>query len=96
VFPVCSFCGGRPVALWYEGPDFLIERQSPGEVESDEAWLACFTCAELVRGDARERLARLGAHRSVGNTPAVTDDHVGAQREHLNQQFWKPRDSAVS
>jgi hypothetical protein len=95
VFPVCSFCGARPVAVWYEGPHFLVEREDPLEVTSEEAWLACARCAELVRGDHRERLARLAAYRAARNLPSVTEDHVETASEHLISRFWKPRDSAT-
>ena len=80
MFPVCSFCGGRPVAVWYEGPAFLVERQRVSDVRSDEAWLACSACAELVRGDQRERLVRISAYRAGRNLASVSEDHIVGAR----------------
>jgi hypothetical protein len=59
----CSFCGTRPVAAWFEGPDFRTFVRSSAEVRAKEAWLAREMCLALVEADDRHELARRGAER---------------------------------
>lgn len=92
MFPACSFCGQRPVDVWYEGADFKVERESAGEVRSDEAWLACAGCRRLVDADNRERLARLAVRKSRRPEGSDFERYVPMMREHLDRQFWVPRE----
>ena len=48
MFPVCSFCGSRPVVAWFEGSDFTRSVDSPDNARADEAWLACSPCLRLA------------------------------------------------
>jgi aminoglycoside 6'-N-acetyltransferase len=93
VFPVCSFCGERPVVAWFEGPGFTTAVDSADKVRSEEAWVACSACARLVEADDREALVRRGAQRS-GSQP----DHeleMLMTRAHQEDLFWKPRSPDV-
>jgi len=92
VFPVCSFWGERPVAIWYEGPNLTIERESARQVRSEEAWCACAACAELVRADNRERIARRAAHRGLSEN-VDAEARVSKTRQWLDLSFRNPRDS---
>ncbi|MBA3691598.1 MAG: hypothetical protein H0W82_09335 [Actinobacteria bacterium] len=93
MFPVCSFCGERPVVVWFEGPDFTVVVASPEEVRSQEAWLACLPCALLVEGKNRDGLARRAArHTAPGLDPQQT---VIVARRRQDDLFWKPLDSRV-
>ncbi len=86
MFPVCSFCGERPVVAWFEGPDFKVYVSMPAEVRSEEAWLCCSVCLRLVEAEDHDALFRRGARRlrQAGN-PASTIDLE------LQQDFWRAR-----
>jgi hypothetical protein len=91
VFPVCSFCGDRPVIAWFEGPDFKASLASPEEVHSDEAWLACSSCALLVEAEDRDGLARRGVKR-LRRAPD-SERALTIVRGHYDRLFWAPRTS---
>jgi hypothetical protein len=91
MFPVCSFCGERPVVSWFEGPDFRTSVTSPDAVRSDEAWLACSICLQLVEAEDRDGLARRGAKRIHGRVEV--ERAVMSARRHQDAQFWGPRTS---
>lgn len=88
---MCSFCGERPVVAWFEGPDFKTSVASPDGVRSDEAWLACSACFQLVEAEDRDGLARRGAKRLQGRVDA--ERAVTSARQHQDEQFWGPRTS---
>jgi hypothetical protein len=87
MFPVCSFCGDRPVRTWFEGPDFTVAVDSADRVTAEEAWLACAICSTLVRSDDREALVRRGLDRARRRGGGEDPDGV---RERLDR-FWSAR-----
>jgi len=87
----CSFCGGRPIAAWFEGPTFRTFVRSSAEVRAEEAWLACATCLTLVESDDRDGLARRGATRK-GRSWSERAETIA--REMQNEYFWRKRDRA--
>lgn len=93
--PVCSFCGDRQVVTWFEGPGFRHRVDSAEKVRSDEAYLACSLCLELIEGDDREGLAarELVRQRGMGGlSPGVTEqDVVQMKRRLLEDAFWRAR-----
>jgi len=89
----CSFCGERPPLAWFEGPTFRTFVGSSADVHSEEAWLACATCLELVEADDREGLAMRGAERTARSGGEIPyDQGVRRARERQDEQFWQPRD----
>jgi hypothetical protein len=85
---VCSFCGRRPVAAWFEGPDFRTFVRSSTEVKAKEAWLACETCRTLVDVDDRDELARRGAER---HRPDPNESAIQMERGLQDENFWSRR-----
>lgn len=85
---VCSFCGRRPVAAWFEGPDFRTFVRSSAEVKATEAWLACETCLTLVGADDRDELARRGAER---HRPNPNESAIQIERSLQDEDFWSRR-----
>ena len=93
MYPVCSFCGERPVVAWFEAPTFLTRIDSADKVLADEAWLTCATCLELVNVNDRDRLVERAVQRLVRRHPE-RPLHPGKElrtRQHLEEQFWSPR-----
>ena len=89
----CSFCGERPIAAWFEGPDFRSYVERSADVRAEEAWLACSTCLALVEADDREALVRRGTARVRRRGRGVADDMAeSSARRRLNEGFWGPRD----
>lgn len=88
---VCSFCGGGPPVAWFEGPDYKTSVASPDEVSSDEAWLACSICAQLVEADDRDGLVRRGVERL--HLATVSEASITMVAAQLDQHFWGPRNS---
>jgi hypothetical protein len=86
---VCSFCGRRPVAAWFEGPDFRTFVRSSTEVKATEAWLACETCLTLVEAGDRDELARRGAGR---HRPNPNDSAIQIERSAQDEDLWSHRD----
>jgi hypothetical protein len=82
----CSFCGGHPVAAWFEGPSFRTFVRRSTNVRSEEAWLACVACLVLVEADDREALVARGVRRAngTGNVEAII-------RLQQQERFWKRR-----
>jgi hypothetical protein len=91
MFPVCSFCGERPVVAWFEGPDFRGAVDAADKVRADEAWLACSACLMLVRAENRERLARRGTKRL---RPGTDPDRAAAMIRTAHDRFWDARSGA--
>ena len=85
---VCSFCGRRPVAAWFEGPVFRTFVRTSAEVTATEAWLACETCLTLVEGDDRDELARRGAKR---HRPNPNESAIQMERSRQDEDFWSRR-----
>ena len=85
--PRCSFCGNQPVVAWFEGPTFMSFVRSAEDVRSDEAWLACASCLELVQAGDRERIARRGTLRVGGSAP----DEVLVSVRDSHDRFWSAR-----
>jgi hypothetical protein len=57
--PVCTFCGERPIVAWFDGPVKTIWLEEPELFEfSDDDYLACPTCLELIEAGDRDRLSR--------------------------------------
>jgi hypothetical protein len=95
MYPVCSFCGDRQVVTWFEGPDFRHAVDSAEKVRSDEAYLACSLCLELIEADDREGLAArelVWQRRKGGLKPGVTEqDVMRMKRRLLEDTFWRAR-----
>ena len=101
MYPVCSFCGERPVVAWFEGPHFRNVVDLADEVGAEEAWLACEACLVLVNADDREGLVDRGMdrqrwkdrerdrERGVGEVDMLRR----AKRRRLEDLFWRPRSS---
>jgi hypothetical protein len=90
--PVCSFCGRKPVAVWFDGPTFLVGWTSPEDVRGDEAWLACSTCARLVAAGDRAELARRSARRVGKRSDTVpSDELVERMLGQHERTFWAAR-----
>jgi hypothetical protein len=104
VFYVCSFCGLGPAVAWFDGPSFLRVVQSPDQVRSQEAWVACGVCLRLVESDDREGLVdrevarqrrrdkRDGRTRDPHEWPAIRT----VARDQLDRGFWGPRSIAAA
>jgi hypothetical protein len=88
MFPVCSFCGRRPVVAWFEGPDFKRFVDAADKVRADEAWLACAPCARLVAIGDREGVARRGMRRVRGQG---IDGRPFAYARAAHAPFWTAR-----
>src|SRR5262249_62432319 len=88
----CSFCGETPVVAWFQGPDFRVAVDSPEKVSgTDEVWVACSTCRDLVdRGD-REHLVERNILRHRRRHPTSPSPPPEQVRIHLDQRFWTPR-----
>jgi hypothetical protein len=89
MFPVCSFCGERPVVVWFEGPDFTTSVDAPEDVSAEEAWLSCSACLELVRADDREALVHRGMQRLSGRGSG--SENVEPVVRRLQDRFWSAR-----
>jgi hypothetical protein len=88
----CSFCGTRPVAAWFEGPDFLTFVRSADEVRAEDAWLCCANCLRLVNNSDRERIVQRGTLRVGGSGP---DEALAVVRtEH--ERFWAAQQEGIS
>lgn len=85
----CSFCGERPVAAWFEGPDFQTFVRSSDDIQAEEAWLACSTCLALVEAEDRDGLARRGATREGRSWSESGETRA---REIQTEVFWSKRD----
>jgi hypothetical protein len=91
---VCSFCGGKPVVAFYEGPEFTTAVRSAGEVRAKEVWTACITCDALVEVDDREGLVRRGARRwrpEGARLMVQPQDQAEAMARHAHSGFWEAR-----
>ncbi len=94
MYPVCSFCGERPVVAWFESPDFRNVVDSEDKVRSGEAWLACAVCLAKVEADDREGLAQRSFARAEKGRERSPEDAAAmllVEREHLADMFWDPR-----
>jgi len=89
MFPVCSFCGRRPVVAWFEGPHFNVSIDAAEKVRAEEAWLACATCLALVRAGDRDRLVQRGMKRFRG--PGSDSENIVAHVRWAHEQFWVAR-----
>ena len=97
--PVCSFCGERPVAAWFEGPEFRDTFDSADKVRAEEAWLACAVCLALVEAEDREGLVGRGMERlrrkdaQIGRERPLSDEAWmrHSTRDDLEKRFWGPR-----
>jgi hypothetical protein len=96
MFPVCSFCGERPVVAWFEGPDFKRLVDAAEKMRAEDAWCACSSCRSLVLADDREALVRRGVGRHARRHPGSDADpktvEASVRRAH-DQLFCSPRSS---
>ena len=82
---------------WFEGPHFRAVADSAESVHSEEAWLACAACFELVQADDREalvqrRVAGVRQRPRVEETERLSDQALKRiERDHLDELFWAPR-----
>ena len=80
---------------WFEGPHFRAVADSAEGVHSEEAWLACAACLELVQADDREGLVErrvAGVRRRPRGTERLTGQALKRiERDHLDELFWAPR-----
>jgi hypothetical protein len=84
----CSFCGGHPVAAWFEGPNFRTFVRRSTNVRSEEAWLACAACVLLVEADDREALVARGVRRAKDSRNGSAEAIIRQQQQ---ERFWKRR-----
>jgi hypothetical protein len=76
------------MVAWFEGPDFLRSVDTPDEVISEEAWLTCSPCLDLVRADDRDALVGRAKRRHGASTDADTTDRMIRES---HERFWGPR-----
>jgi hypothetical protein len=92
LFPVCSFCGERPVVGWFEGPDFLTFVDAPEKVRADEAWLACSTCLSLIQAGDRNALVQRGLQRvRKRSQPGSDSPNIERSIRMSQERFWAAR-----
>jgi hypothetical protein len=99
MYPVCSFCGDRPVVAWFEGPSFRDAVDSADKVRAEEAWLTCQVCLTLVEANDREGLVERSAERQrrrdrmEGRTRTADEEAMlrRMQQDHLERLFWTTR-----
>jgi hypothetical protein len=85
----CSFCGGHPVAAYFEGPTFRTYVVSAKDVTSTEAvYVACAACLSLIEADDRDGLAERAARGGTSSPDARRINMVKQQHE----DFWSRRD----
>jgi hypothetical protein len=99
MYPVCSFCGDRPVVAWFEGPSFRDAVDSADKVRAEEAWLTCQVCLTLIEANDREGAS--GAKRRAAATKGQDgrsdpDSRRGGDAQAhaagpLRALFWTPR-----
>jgi len=99
MYPVCSFCGERPVVAWLEGPSFRKAVDSADKVRAEEAWVTCRACLTFVEANDHESLVDRSVERQrrrdreEGRT-RTADDQAGIRqilRDQLERLFWAPR-----
>ena len=99
MYPVCSFCGERPVVAWFEGPRFRNSVDSADKVRAEEAWLACSVCFAMVEAEDREGLDERGFERLRRRDRTAERERSPSHeawmrrftRDHLAERFWGPR-----
>jgi hypothetical protein len=99
MYPICSFCGRRPVVAWFEGPSFRDAVDSADKVLAEEAWLTCQVCLTLVEANDRDGLVERCVERQrrkdrdVGRVRTVSDEPGLTQscQDRLDLLFWNPR-----
>jgi hypothetical protein len=93
MYPKCSFCGEPAPVAWYQGPDFRSSVDDSAKVTSDEAYLACETCRQLIESDDREALARRSVRRMrVLGTRLPDEAELLTMVRQSNESFWHARD----
>jgi hypothetical protein len=86
---VCTFCGERPVVAWFNGPVKTIWLEEPEVFAfSDDDYLACATCLELIEAGDRDRLSRREMHR-MRDIGAAEFPHLALLIARISQvSFW--------
>ena len=87
--PVCTFCGERPVVAWFDGPVKTLWLEEPESFEfSDEDYLACSTCLDLIEAGDRDGLSRREFHR-MRDIGAAEFPHLALLVARMTQlPFW--------
>jgi len=88
---VCTFCGERPVLAWFNGPLRTIWLEPPASVPAvtQDDFLACGSCIELIEGGDRDGLCRRGVHR-MRDVGAEQFPYLARMVSWLEQEeFWE-------